>query len=95
MVLEKTVAKGFAKLGGGCNKFGVAFPGASVDELLFLFLGQGFLLAAAFGVFTFFLGIGLAPIVEGVFELFVDGGGFLEKGIAKLIIERGANFFVA
>ncbi len=93
VVLEERVAQRLAQLRGDFDKAAVALPGLGVEQLLFLLLGQALLGAASLFVVAFVLVA--APVGQALLQRGGDLGEIGEELVAELLVERGAQVFVA
>ena len=90
---SKSVSPSASRSRGDLDKAAVALPGSGVEQFLFLLLGQALLRAAV--LFVFSLLLVAAPVGQALFQGLGDTGEVCEEGVAELVVERGAQIFVA
>jgi hypothetical protein len=95
VVLEQAVAEGLAQLGGGFDQAGVALPGLRSSSFFFFFSGRPFFGLAASSSSRF--AVAFAPVVDRRFSKRRGPGetGFSKRASPNLLVEHGADVFVA
>lgn len=93
VVLEERVAQRLAQHRGDFDKAAVAFPSPGVEQFLSLLFGQSFPRAAALVVIGFVLVA--APVSQTLLQRRRDLGELVEEFVTELLVEGGAQVFVA